>query len=87
MKSVKIFYLKNCPYCIKMFKELEELLLHSAYKKIDIRCIEESVEESLANSYDYYYVPSIYVDDKLVLEGKFDKKDLRLALDSCLIEE
>jgi glutaredoxin len=69
MKPIKLFYLKSCPYCRQAFSFIETLKTQDAYKAIDIELIEESEESKIANSYDYYYVPTFYVDGEKVSEG------------------
>lgn len=42
---------------------------HPEYKTIPIREINERKEPEIADAYDYYYVPTYYVDGKKVHEG------------------
>lgn len=69
MKDVKLFYLKNCPFCKKALAYLEELQQKPEYADIKIEMIEESEQVELADSYDYYYVPTFYIDEEKVHEG------------------
>ena len=69
MKPIKLFYLKNCPFCKKAFTYIENLKQQDIYKPIEIELIEESEQAELADQFDYYYVPTFYVDGEKVHEG------------------
>ena len=69
MKPVKLFYLKHCPFCKKAFSYIENLKLQAVYKPVEIELIEESEQAELADQYDYYYVPSFYINDEKIHEG------------------
>ncbi len=85
MKTLKIFYLKNCPFFKKAFAYLEELQSERAeFKQIPIEKIEESEQAEIADSYDYYYVPTIYADEVKVHEAGITKEEMKSILLSCL---
>ncbi|HHZ03183.1 MAG TPA: thioredoxin family protein [Tissierellia bacterium] len=70
MKKVIAFYLKNCPHCKKAFKILDELKSQKPkYSKVEIKYIEETKNPEIAGEYDYYYVPTFYVDGVKIHEG------------------
>lgn len=70
MKEVLMFYLEDCGYCRKAETALEELFRENpAYREIPLRRIEESREPELAARYDYYAVPTFYVDGKKQFEA------------------
>lgn len=67
---LKLFYLENCPYCRQAFRAMEELFDEKpAWKTIEIEKIEESRESAIADQYDYYYVPTIFMGDKKLYEA------------------
>ena len=71
MKDVLMFYLDSCGYCDKARRALEELFaLEPAYRQIPLTMIEESREPELADRYDYYAVPTLYVDGQKVFEAR-----------------
>lgn len=71
MKELKIFYLENCPYCRKAKDALNELKTEDPdYEKVNIKWIEETRSPELADSYDYYRVPSIFYGDEKLYECK-----------------
>ena len=85
MKELKIFYQEKCPFCKRAFRYIEELKEeNSAYKKITPICIEETIEEEYANSYDYYYVPTFYIDEVKVHEGGIMKEEVKEILNRIL---
>ncbi len=85
MKTLKIFYLERCPFCKKAFAYLEELQSERAeFKQIPIEKIEESKQAEIADSYDYYYVPTIYADEVKVHEAGITKEELEAILIDAL---
>ena len=61
MKPITMFYLDDCGYCAKAHKALEELMQEKPeYRDIPLTKIEESRNAELADTYDYYAVPSFF---------------------------
>lgn len=72
---LKIFILKNCPHCANLEYWIKELYKEdSSYQDIEIEYIDEKESADIANQYDYYYVPSIFMDEKKVHEGVASKE-------------
>ena len=70
MKDVTMFYLESCGYCDKAFRALEELYEKKpAYRDVSITKIEESQQPEIAERYDYYAVPSFYIDGEKRFEA------------------
>lgn len=70
MKRIQLFYLKNCPFCKKALRYIEEAkATHPELQPIEIELIEESEEPEVADKYDYYYVPTFYLDGVKAHEG------------------
>ncbi len=85
MKNVKLFYLKNCPFCKKALAYIEEAKAEDAQiAQLNIEFIEESEQSELADKYDYYYVPTFYVDEKKVHEAGVTKEEVVKILRSAL---
>ena len=91
MCEIEIFYLIGCPYCNNARKAVAELLKEDpAYQALSLRWIEENEEADLANSRDYYRVPSpFYQGDKLYECAPFQgyetiKAHIREAFDRAL---
>lgn len=86
MKHVKMMYLKNCPYCRQAFNMIEELKSENAnYQSIEIETIEEQDEEAKTAGYDYWYVPTYFVNDVKAHEGVPSKEKLEEVLKTALI--
>lgn len=85
MKAVKYFYLANCPYCRKADDYIRSLCrLNPDYGLIQIERIEESEQPELAAQYDYYYVPTFYVDGVKLHEGVATLEKVKAVLDAAL---
>ena len=69
MKKITMFYLEECPFCQKAKKSMDELtekLL--GLQDVDIEKIEESENVALAENYDYYAVPSLFIGKEKCFE-------------------
>ena len=70
MRPVTMFYLINCPYCKQAHRAIDELTARNeAYKAIDIDYVEESMQPSRAEQYDYYYVPTMFIGKEKLYEA------------------
>ena len=87
MKKVLLFYQKYCPFCVAAFKYLDELKEENpAYAGIEIETVDELKDKARADSYDYWYVPTLYVDGVKLHEGALTKPKLRDVLEKALEE-
>lgn len=85
MKKVSMMYLEGCPHCKKAEAMVEELKrLHPEYRNIEIEAIEETQEKELADSLDYYYVPTFYVDGVKLHEGVPSMEKIEAVLKRAL---
>lgn len=85
MKPVKLFYLRNCPYCKKALSYIEEACqAEPALRDVKIEMIEESEQPEVADKFDYYYVPCFYVDGKKVHEGGIWPDEVKEVLHKAL---
>lgn len=70
MKKIIMFTMGSCPYCRRAHKFMEELYeAHPEYRDIPIEIIDETQQPQLADQYDYYYVPTYYIDGIKYHEG------------------
>lgn len=70
MKSITMFVTSWCPYCKLAHRLMDELKqLNPNYKELNIKIIDEEKQPELAKQYDYYYVPTYFIDDNKVHEG------------------
>lgn len=65
MKPVKLFYQERCPFCKKALRYIEEL---------------KAEYPDIADQYDYYYVPTFYVDGVKVHEAGIFKNEMEALL-------
>ena len=85
MKKIKMFYQPKCPFCVMAFRFIDELKKeHPEYKNIELETIDELKETEVADKYDYYYVPTFYVDGKKVHEGAIYKPEMKQLFDSVI---
>ncbi len=91
MREIELFYLRSCPYCRNARRAIEELVRENpAYGEIRIRWIEESEEPQIAESRDYYSVPTIFWQGEKLYEAHFThsyaviKQNIQSAFDRVL---
>lgn len=85
MQPVKLFYLKNCPFCKKAIRYVDELkAAHAELAPVEIEMIEESEQPDVADRYDYYYVPTFYVGGVKVHEGGIYPEEVEAVLRKAL---
>jgi glutaredoxin len=78
MAKIKMFHLSGCPYCRQARGWMEEICSETPeYRKIDVEMIDEGIHRDLAAKYDYYLVPTYYVDEVKVHEGVATKEKIR----------
>ena len=68
MAKLTIFHLDNCPYCKKAEKALAALTAGGAYGGVEIEWIEERKTPAVAEQYDYYYVPTVFLGKEKLYE-------------------
>ena len=85
---MKLFYLKNCPYCRQALAWIQELYQQDIkYQRIPLEMIEESEQSELADTYDYYYVPCFFEGTKKLHEGAIKREAIQKIFDDYLREE
>mgnify|MGYP001032561770 CR=1 FL=1 len=71
MKKILFFELRLCPHCKKARRFIDQLQADNPlYQSLEIEYIDERKNKELAAQYDYYLVPSLYIDNQKVHEGK-----------------
>ena len=87
MKEIQLFILKGCPHCKLALAYQQELLAERPqWREVPLRIVDEREEKALADSYDYYYVPSYYVNGKKVHEGHAERADVEAVYRAALGE-
>ena len=85
MKHVRMMYLKGCPYCKQAMNWMEELKQEQPVcQNINITYIEESEQPQLADTLDYWYVPTYFVDGIKKHEGAATKDKIKAVFDAAL---
>ena len=85
MKTITLFYQERCPFCKKAFRYIEELKEeYPAFRDLRIDTIEETQQPELADQYDYYYVPTFYLDGQKEHEGGIYKNEVEALLRKAL---
>lgn len=70
MKKITMLLMSSCPYCARAESYLKQLMKeHPEYAGIEIERIDENMKPELAERYDYWYVPTFYVDGVKIHEG------------------
>jgi len=85
VKKVILFHFVGCPYCRAAENYLRELTAENpAYAAVEVERIDERKHPDIANRYDYWYVPTFYVDGQKAHEGACSKKDVEAVLCAAL---
>lgn len=84
-KPVLFFLMRSCPYCLSAVKWLRELQAEEPrYQAVEMEVIDEIAEARRAAAYNYYLVPTFYVDNVKVHEGVASKEIVRGVLERAL---
>ncbi len=71
MKELILFHRRDCGYCHKAMRALEELYAEEpALASVPLKMIEETEEPVLADTYDYYAVPSFFIGKDKLFEAR-----------------
>ena len=86
MKKITMFTMESCPYCVSARKWMNEIIESDAkYAEIPLTIIDEVEQPELANTFDYYYVPTYYIDEDKVHEGVASFEIVKKVFDEALI--
>ena len=85
MKKITMFYMKECPHCRKAQQIIDELKASNPdYAALEIEKIEENEHPEIAGEYDYFYVPTFFVDGNKLFEGKPTEAAIASVLQAAL---
>ncbi|MDD3428690.1 MAG: thioredoxin family protein [Oscillospiraceae bacterium] len=77
-KHVKMMILESCPFCRQALEIAQTLVAENPeFAAVQIEVIEESREPEKIKGYDYWYVPTYFVDDVKIHEGVPSKEKVR----------
>lgn len=82
MKTITIFETSWCPYCKLARKLIDELKSENKnYETVFVDFIDEELHPEISKQYDYYYVPTLYVENKKLHEGIPTKEIIKNIFD------
>ena len=86
MTPILMMILEDCPYCQRALGYMEELKAECPeYRDIPVQIADENKEKKLADSLDYYYVPTYYVDGIKVQESAAVKQREKTGLNKTFM--
>lgn len=81
MKKLTMFHFEGCPYCAQAWKWVNELRKEEpSLSDVEIERIDEKKHPAIAECYDYYYVPTFYLEGKKLHEGAATKEKIERVL-------
>lgn len=85
MKKILMFTMAGCPFCKRAHRFIEEILRENPqYQQCEIEIVDETRHREYARRFEYYYVPTFYVDGVKVHEGVASKNTiLRVFETAC----
>jgi len=87
MKEITYFYLNGCPHCRKADMLISEIVAENPeFADIRIVKIDETQNPEIANSYDYYYVPCLWIGKEKYHEGVPTKEKLLKVFEAAKAE-
>jgi thioredoxin 1 len=88
MNTVFMFVTDWCPYCKQALNLMEELKKENPkYSEVEVKIIDEEREPEIAEKYDYYYVPTFFVNGVKIHEGIPSKEIIRTVYEKALVED
>jgi glutaredoxin len=85
MKDIKMFMMATCPHCRRALELMDEIYAeHPEYKKIKLEKIDENEKPDFADKFDYYYVPTFYVEAEKLHEGVPSKEAIERVFAAAL---
>lgn len=85
MKDILMFMTTWCPYCKKASQIIDQLRReNTAYRDVEIIMIDEDKDRKYADTFDYYRVPTFYVDGVKIHEGAADTENIRKVFEKAL---
>ena len=85
MKKITMFTMASCPFCRMAHRWMDDVINENpGFKDIEIEIIDEVRNPEIANQYDYWYVPTYYVDGSKVHEGATTKKKVKKVFEKAL---
>ena len=68
--EILFFYKPGCPYCRQAEEIIKELWKeHPEFEKIQMCRVDETADRTLADQYDYWFVPSFFQGEEKLYEA------------------
>ena len=86
MKPIIMFITDWCPHCKRAANWMIELKNENPkYSELDIQVVDEERNPEFSKQYDYYYVPTYYLDGVKLHEGVPSKEIIQDIFEKALI--
>ena len=70
MAKITYFHMNDCPYCVQADGVIAELLAeHPEWAAVEFEKIDERVHPEIADRYDYYANPSMFLGQEKLYEA------------------
>jgi glutaredoxin len=70
MKKITMFHITHCKYCDMAKRAIRELREENPeYDKVEIEMINEDEHPEIIENYDYWSVPSLFIDKEKIFEA------------------
>lgn len=84
MKDIVVLITDWCPHSQRAIHWIDEVKEENPkYKDVKIEIIDEEKSPTIAEQYDYYYVPTYYVGDRKIFEGGTTKDIVRKVFEEA----
>lgn len=84
MKEILMFTMASCPYCKKAHIWMDEILeKNPQYRQLPLTVIDEVQCPDIAGRYDYWFVPTFYIDGVKVHEGAAEKETIMMVFEQA----
>jgi thioredoxin 1 len=85
MKPVTMFITTWCPYCKNAISWIDELKKENPqFANIEVKIIDEDRNPELSKQFDYYYVPTYYIENNKIYEGGKTKDIIRAVFEKAI---
>lgn len=84
MKDITVLITAWCPHCKKALNWIDEVKAENPkYKGLKVEIIDEEKMPETAKQYDYYYVPTYYIEKHKFFEGGTTKDIVRKVFEEA----
>jgi thiol-disulfide isomerase/thioredoxin len=85
MKPVTMFITSWCPYCKRAISWIDELKKENPqFVNIEVKIVDEERNPEISKKFDYYYVPTYYIEDTKIYEGGKTKDIVRAVFEKAI---